>query len=66
MSNARPPLLERAGVRYFRRLSAAIGPVDVGDGVHYLNPREREALSHITILLGSGDAGPAEDVLRVV
>jgi dATP pyrophosphohydrolase len=29
-------------------------------------PREREALSHITILLGSGDAGPAEDVLRVM
>ena len=29
-------------------------------------PREREALSHIQILLGSGDAGPAEDVLRVV
>jgi len=29
-------------------------------------PREREALSHIQILLGTGDAGPAEDVLRVV
>jgi len=29
-------------------------------------PREREALEHITILLGTGDAGPAEDVLRVV
>jgi len=28
-------------------------------------PREREALQHITILLGGGDAGPAEDVLRV-
>lgn len=28
-------------------------------------PREREALQHITILLGAGDAGPAEDVLRV-
>ena len=28
-------------------------------------PREREALQHITILLGTGDAGPAEDVLRV-
>jgi 8-oxo-dGTP pyrophosphatase MutT (NUDIX family) len=28
-------------------------------------PREREALQHIRILLGSGDAGPAEDVLRV-
>ena len=28
-------------------------------------PREREALAHIEILLGTGDAGPAEDVLRV-
>ena len=29
-------------------------------------PREREALQHIQILLGTGDAGPAEDVLRVL
>ena len=29
-------------------------------------PREREALEHIRILLGTGDAGPAEDVLRVL
>jgi 8-oxo-dGTP pyrophosphatase MutT (NUDIX family) len=29
-------------------------------------PREREALAHISILLGTGDAGPAEDVLRVI
>ena len=29
-------------------------------------PREREALQHITILLGRGDAGPVEDVLRVM
>jgi dihydroneopterin triphosphate diphosphatase len=29
-------------------------------------PREREALSDIQILLGTGDAGPAEDVLRVI
>ena len=29
-------------------------------------PREREALQHIRILLGTGDAGPVEDVLRVV
>ena len=28
-------------------------------------PREREALQHIGLLLGGGDAGPAEDVLRV-
>jgi len=29
-------------------------------------PREREALRHIAILLGTGDAGPAEDVLRIL
>ncbi|HUQ80695.1 MAG TPA: NUDIX domain-containing protein [Gemmatimonadaceae bacterium] len=29
-------------------------------------PREREALQHIRILLGTGDAGPAEDVLRII
>ena len=29
-------------------------------------PREREALEHIRILLGAGDAGPAEDVRRVI
>ena len=29
-------------------------------------PREREALQHIQILLAGGDAGPVEDVLRVV
>lgn len=29
-------------------------------------PREREALDHIAILLGAGDAGPLEDVLRVL
>ena len=29
-------------------------------------PREREAFDHIRILLGGGDAGPLEDVLRVL
>jgi 8-oxo-dGTP pyrophosphatase MutT (NUDIX family) len=29
-------------------------------------PRAREALHHIRILLGTGDAGPVEDVLRVI
>lgn len=28
-------------------------------------PREREALRHVEILLGSGDAGAVEDVLRI-
>jgi 8-oxo-dGTP pyrophosphatase MutT (NUDIX family) len=31
----------------------------------FLWPRERVALGEIVTLLGSGDAGPAEDVLRV-
>ena len=35
-------------------------------GSRFTWPREREALQHITILLGTGDAGPAEDVLRVL
>jgi 8-oxo-dGTP pyrophosphatase MutT (NUDIX family) len=29
-------------------------------------PREREALQHIALLLGGGNAGPVEDVLRVM
>ena len=28
-------------------------------------PREREALDHVRVLVGGGDAGPLEDVLRV-
>ncbi|WP_146645860.1 LBF_2804 family protein [Labilithrix luteola] len=39
-----PPLLVRVGVGYFRRLSRQHGKVDVGDGVHFLNPKERAAL----------------------
>jgi dihydroneopterin triphosphate diphosphatase len=34
--------------------------------VRFTWPREREALQHISILVGSGDAGPVEDVLRVI
>jgi hypothetical protein len=41
------PLLERLGVRYFRRLSQSLGPVDAGDGVHYLNPDERHAMRRV-------------------
>jgi dATP pyrophosphohydrolase len=33
--------------------------------LRFLWPRERRALDDILILLGNGDAGPAEDVLRV-
>jgi 8-oxo-dGTP pyrophosphatase MutT (NUDIX family) len=34
-------------------------------GKRFLWPRERVALAEILELLGTGDAGPAEDVLRV-
>jgi hypothetical protein len=54
---AESPLLERLGVRYFRRLSESIGPVDAGDGVHYLNPDERHAMRRVergTILRACG------------
>ena len=41
--------------------------LSVGDArARFAWPREREALDHIRILLGAGDAGPLEDVLRVV
>lgn len=40
-------------------------PMDAA-GSRFTWPREREALHHIAILLGGGDAGPAEDVLRVM
>lgn len=33
--------------------------------LRFVWPREREALDHIVQLLGGGDAGPVEDVLRV-
>ena len=41
------PLLERLGVRYFRSLSRAHGPIDAGDGVAYLNPQERHELRRV-------------------
>ena len=47
MATAPDPILVRWGVRYFRELSKKRGPVDVGDGVHYLNPDERAALRKI-------------------
>lgn len=47
MAAAEEPLLVRWGVRYFRELSKAQGPVDAGDGVHFLNPDERAALRRI-------------------
>jgi hypothetical protein len=47
MAAAEEPLLVRWGIRYFRELSRAHGPVDAGDGVHFLNPDERAALRRI-------------------
>lgn len=50
VAGAAPPkqsLLVRAGIVYFRRLAEGAGRVDVGDGVHFLNPNEREALRRI-------------------
>lgn len=47
MAAAQEPLLVRWGVRYFRELSRSQGPVDAGDGVHFLNPDERAALRRI-------------------
>ncbi len=41
------PLLERLGVRYFRKLSSFHGIVDAGDGVAYLNPQERHELRRV-------------------
>ena len=41
-----PPLLERLGVAYFRRLSQGVRAVDE-DGVHVLNARELAALKSI-------------------
>jgi len=43
---AAPPLLERLGVRYFRRLSGGSSVVDV-DGIHVLNRDERARLRAI-------------------
>jgi hypothetical protein len=42
-----PSLLVRAGIVYFRRLSAGARRIEIGDGVHYLNPDERIALRRI-------------------
>jgi 8-oxo-dGTP pyrophosphatase MutT (NUDIX family) len=41
-----------------------LSPLEAGS--RFIWPREREALSHITHLLAGGDAGPVEDVLRVI
>jgi dihydroneopterin triphosphate diphosphatase len=40
-----------------------LGVADAAARFHW--PREKEALAHVVQLLGAGDAGPVEDVLRV-
>lgn len=47
MASTADPLLVRWGIAYFRALSKKAGPVDAGDGVHFLNPDERAALLRI-------------------
>lgn len=47
MATAPEPILVRWGVRYFRTLSKKLGPIEDGDGVHFLNPDERAALRRI-------------------
>lgn len=42
-----PPLLERAGVGYFKRRRAALPPIQSQDAIHLLNPDERRALRRI-------------------
>jgi type II secretory ATPase GspE/PulE/Tfp pilus assembly ATPase PilB-like protein/8-oxo-dGTP pyrophosphatase MutT (NUDIX family) len=41
-----------------------LSPLEAGS--RFIWPREREALSHVLHLLAGGNAGPVEDVLRVV
>ena len=52
----------RLGVEHERYEWLSMG----GAAARFTWPREREALEHIKILLATGDAGPAEDVLRVI
>lgn len=44
---ASPPLLERLGVLYFRRMSASLPKVDAQDAVYVLNAEERRTLANI-------------------
>ena len=45
------------------RAYAWLSPTEAAE--RFAWPREREALAHVRHLLGRGDAGPLEDVLRV-
>ncbi len=58
VATAAPPTLDDE-----HDLAVWLPPADARD--RFAWPREREALDHIRLLLGNGDAGPLEDVLRV-
>lgn len=47
MTAKRRPILERAGVGFFKRRHEKLPPVEAEDAVHYLNPEERRALRRI-------------------
>src|SRR5436853_2906562 len=68
MATAQDPILVRWGVRYFRELSKKLGPVDVGDGVHFLNPDERKALRKIErgAILRAAIAGALSTIVAAV
>lgn len=68
MATAPDPILVRWGVRYFRELSKKLGPVDVGDGVHFLNPDERAALKKIErgAILRAAIAGAISTIVAAV
>lgn len=68
MATAPDPILVRWGVRYFRELSKKLGPVDLGDGVHFLNPAERAALRKIErgAILRAAVAGAFSTVIAAV
>ena len=58
IAEATPPVLDAE-----HDTVAWLPPADARERFSW--PREREALDHIRLLLGTGDAGPLEDVLRV-
>lgn len=68
MATAPDPILVRWGVRYFRELSKKLGPVDVGDGVHFLNPEERATLRKIErgAIIRAAVAGAISTVVAAV
>ena len=54
-----------AAVRPARSTTASSGSRPAEARLRFPWPRERRALDDVVVLLGAGDAGPVEDVLRV-